>query len=145
MERLRLQKVNKKLAAEKDDLSAQLAAEKDGFSAQLASSGQRLSAAEGAARDSSQAQLLLQAQVSELQVRVSELQAASAELSETRRRLGVAEARLVQLEGVEVGLKEAERERDVLREKVRRPLLYSVIESGSGIVSGRRCVSSDPV
>ena len=114
----RLQKVNKKLAAEKDDLSAQLAAEKDGFSAQLASAGLRLSTAEGAARDSSQAQLLLQAQVSELQVRVSELQAASAELSETRRRLGVAEARLVLLEGVEVGLKEAERERDLLREKV---------------------------
>ena len=115
----RLQKVNKKLAAEKDDLSAQLAAEKDGFSAQLASAGQRLSAAEGAARDSSQAQLLLQAQVLELQARVSELQAASAELSETRKRLGVAEARLVQLDGVEVGLKEAERERDLLREKVK--------------------------
>lgn len=98
----RLQKINKRLAAERDDLAAQLTA-----------TTHRLNAAEASDRAS-------KASLGELQARVSELQSASSELAATKGRLVAADEQLRLLEGVPQALSEAERERDLLRSKVRR-------------------------
>ncbi|GAX78287.1 hypothetical protein CEUSTIGMA_g5729.t1 [Chlamydomonas eustigma] len=109
----RLQKINKKLSSDKDDLTAQLTAVTH-----------RLTASEASEKEKKD-------QIKQLQAKVTELQAATGELTALKKKLERVEGQLKATEGLKASLAVAEQERNHLRDKV--PSLQQSAEEAAAL------------